>query len=232
MFKGSSKYYDLIYSWKDYKSESSKITDFIKERHPQATTVLDVACGTHEHAKYLTQFRIDGLDINQDFLDIAHTKNTTGSYYQGDMTDFHLGKTYDVVMCLFSSIGYVLTEGNVHKAIACFYRHTSPGGIILVEPWFTPDQWALGKLHMTPVDNSDVKICRMNISEMRGKNSYLKFHYLLGTKAGVEYFTEEHELGLFTKRQMKEAFTANQLEVEFDAEGLLGRGLYIGKKPG
>ena len=42
------------------------------------------------------------------------------SLHQGDMTDFNMGKTYDVVMCLFSSIGYVKTLENVAASLQNF----------------------------------------------------------------------------------------------------------------
>ncbi len=230
MFKNSSKYYDLIYGQKDYQKEADIITNYIRQYHPQATTVLDVACGTHEHVKYLTNhYQIDGLDINQEFLDIAAAKNPQGTYHRGDMINFKVNKQYDVIMCVFSSIGYVQTLDNLKQTIANFKNHLSKNGIIIVEPWFTPDSWFEGKTHMATVDNDDVKICRMNLSETRGKCSYIKFHYLIGDKNGVEHFTEEHELGLFTQEEMLNSFKSANLDVHFDSVGLLGRGTYLTK---
>jgi hypothetical protein len=57
------------------------------------------------------------------------------------------------------------------------------------------------------------------------------FHYLVGTPAGIEHFTERHEMGLFTDEQHRAAFTAAGLDVAYDAEGLMGRGVYIGIRP-
>jgi len=48
------------------------------------------------------------------------------------MVVFDLGKTYDVVMCLFSSIGYVKTLDRVTLALERFKSHTNDGGLILV----------------------------------------------------------------------------------------------------
>jgi hypothetical protein len=56
----------------------------------------------------------------------------------------------------------------------------------------------------------------------------MSFHYLVGTPEGIDHFTEEHEVGLFTDQEYRDAFRAAGLEAEHDAEGLMGRGLYIG----
>jgi len=51
------------------------------------------------------------------------------------MSDFHLPRRYDAVLCLFSSIGYLRTLDRVEAALACFQEHLAPGGVLIVEPW-------------------------------------------------------------------------------------------------
>jgi hypothetical protein len=70
----------------------------------------------------------------------------------------------------------------------------------------------------------------MSISESQGRLSFFVFHYLVGTPEGITYFTERHELGLFTQEEYLQAFHSAGLEVSHDPEGLDGRGLYIGLK--
>ena len=67
MFTASAEYYDLIYAGiKDYASEVSRIAAFLRDRHPQCRTVLDVGCGTGEHARGLARerFLVDGVDLD------------------------------------------------------------------------------------------------------------------------------------------------------------------------
>ena len=147
------------------------------------------------------------------------------------MTDFNLEKQYDAIVCLFSSIGYVKTIENVLKTFACFAKHLNKDGIIILEPWFEPEAWHPGgNVNMTTGETEDGKICRMNISERDGNMSFFTFHYLIGTRQGIKYCTEYHELGLFTVKEMKNAFRQAGLQVRYDSEGLSGRGLYIAKK--
>jgi len=227
MFQKSSKYYDIIYSFKDYKKEAEIIKTTIGEHNPDCKTILDAACGTGEHLRYLKDYEIDGLDINREFIDIAKTKNPEGNYFLCDMKDFHIGKKYDVIMCLFSSIGYVLTVENVIKTFVCFREHLNDRGLIIVEPWFTPDAWNPGKLHMVTAEHEGLKICRMNFSEVKDRISFFTFHYLAGSREGIEYFNEYHEAGLFTKEEMKQSFAMAGLQAEYKEPGLSGRGLYM-----
>lgn len=231
LFDKSASLYDLIYkSIKNYEEESSKVRDLIERCRPGCRTVIDVACGTGEHCLHLSRhYSVDGLDINGDFVAIAAQKNPAGHYYQADMTAFSLGKKFDAVLCLFSSIGYVRTLDNLRRSLCCFRDHLEKDGVILVEPWFTPDTWRPGTLHMMPVEAPGLKLCRMSISEQKERLSFFTLHYLVGTSEGVRHFTEYHELGLFTIEEMKEAFRSAGLTVEYDSTGLSGRGLYVGR---
>ncbi|MCO6488373.1 MAG: class I SAM-dependent methyltransferase [Phaeodactylibacter sp.] len=97
MFTESSEFYDLVYSFKDYAGEAEKIRELLLSNQPGCQTLLDAACGTGEHHKYLkNDFQLDGLDLNPTFLDAARKKNPAGRYYEGDMMSFQLPKNQEV----------------------------------------------------------------------------------------------------------------------------------------
>ncbi len=232
MFSKIAAWYDAIYSYKNYQQESEQIIDRIRTGHPGAKTVLDVGCGTAEHDRYLAKvYQVDGLDITPEFVQIAAAKNPAGEYCCADMVGFALTKRYDVVLCLFSSIGYVKTFENVVRTLKQFKAHLNPGGIIMVEPWFTRESWHPGeKVYLQTGEREEGKICRMSVSGTEGNLAVLNFHYLLGTSQEIEYFTERHELGLFSVEEMHKAFDQAGLSVTFDQEGLTGRGLYVARQ--
>ena len=61
MFENSTKWYDALYSFKDYQRESEAIVSFLRREHPRAKSILDIACGTAEHDKYLSlKYSVDG----------------------------------------------------------------------------------------------------------------------------------------------------------------------------
>jgi SAM-dependent methyltransferase len=231
MFDLSADYYDLIYRFKDYEAEATRVVERIRSIKPDCKTVLDVACGTGEHCRILKRhFEVEGVDINAKFVDLARLKNPDCRFEVADMRDFALNRRFDAVLLLFSSIGYARTFEAVVRTFACLRDHLAEGGVILVEPWFKPEAWKTGSVHLLSAERDDVKVCRMNTSETQDGCSYFKFHYLVGTPDGVTHFTEEHLLGLFTVEEMMRAFAEAGLSAEYEAEGLSGRGLYLARK--
>ena len=235
MFSKSEKYYDEIYGamGKDYLAEAQTANKFIqKYKRSDGNTLLDVACGTGAHAGPLSKhYKVTGLDLDPRMLTIARKKYPAIRFHQGDMTSFDLGRQFDVIVCLFSSIGYVKTNAKLQKAIKTMSRHLFPGGVLLIEPWFTPEQWKGGRANALHVNKRDLKITRMSYSARKGTISILEFQYLIGTPKGIEHSIERHELGLFTHEEYLEAFRSAGLKVLHNKKGLDGRGLYIGRKP-
>ena len=111
-------------------------------------------------------------------------------------------------------------------------RHLTPGGVLFIEPWFTPEMWSPGNVGAHFIDEPNLKIARISTSCVEGRLSYMDMHYLIGTPEGTKHHVERHELGLFTTEEMRHALTTCGLEVTYDATGLTGRGLYIGQRGG
>jgi SAM-dependent methyltransferase len=99
MFSHTAQYYDPIYlSMKDYGAEAGKLTAIIQKYwRSTGNRLLDVACGTGLHLSYLKQhFQVEGLDLDEQLLAIARQRNPKVPLHHADMTDFDLGRTFDV----------------------------------------------------------------------------------------------------------------------------------------
>ena len=233
MYTRSAAFYDLIYSWKNYRQEADQLRSVIRAHRPEAKTILDVACGTGEHLRYFPDFARTGIDLDPELLSLAKAKLPDAHFVEADMKGFDLSCQFDVILCLFSAIGYAVTVENLNASISCMARHLNPAGIMLVEPWFTPERWADRRSPgMTTAENGTLKICRIFVGRRSGKISTNTLHYLVADSDNVEYFTEQHDLGLFTEEEMHCAFVKVELSVEFDPIGLTNRGLYLGIKQG
>lgn len=230
MFSESAEFYDAIYSFKDYAAEAAEVAARVRSIHPKARTILDAGCGTGEHARLLAAthgFEVDGLDIDPALLRIARNKHPTGRFFVGDMSDFRLDQRYDAILCLFSSIAYLITVERVQSALACFCHHLDRGGTLLVEPWFSPGALSAGRIFRHTGTYQHMHVERVSRTEIDGRISRLHFDYRIDAPDGVRHATEVHELGLFTPDEMRTVFEAVGLRAEFDSVGITGRGLWV-----
>lgn len=233
MFTRSARFYDRLYAFKDYSAAADELHQLVQARRPGARSLLDVGCGTGRHLGALQhRYDVAGVDLDANLLALARDRLPTAPLHQGDMAVFDLGRRFDVVTCLFSSIAYVRTLENMRRAIARMAAHLEPGGLLLVEPWFSRETYWTNTITANHVDDPDLKISWMYVSELRDEVSYLDIHYLVGTPDGVHTFSEVHQLGLFTPAEYGTAMTDAGLAHEHDARGFFGRGLHLGVAAG
>jgi len=235
LYKDLAKYYDRLYVMKDYKKETEYVRKLIqKYKQSRGKDLLEVACGTGSHLLYLQkQFRCVGIDINKEMLAIARKKLKKIPFKKADMISFNLNKKFDIILCLFSSIGYVKSEKNLKKTLNSLNRHLKKGGLIIIEPWLTPKSFGPGKPHLTLFDENEIKIVRVTTSTVKGIISLVDMHYLIAEKGKkVKHYEEQHELALFNKKTILKNFKEAGLQPIFLKKGLSkDRGLYIALKP-
>jgi len=223
MYSESAAIYDATYTARhDYAAKAAHITKVIREQKRSAgLSLLDVACGTGTSLVHLRDhFEVEGLDASREMSAIARAKLPGVSIHQASMIEFDLGKQFDVILCLGSSIGYVQTFANLRQTLATFARHLKAGGVVIVEPWIFTDAWENGRVTADLTEELDLKIARVLVSGLHGTVSTLDIHHVVARGTAVHYFTEHHELGLFTLEEHLMAFEEAGLAVEFDSGGL------------
>lgn len=228
MHDGFARYYDKLHHFKNYEEQTRLLVGMLRDAHPGATSLLEVACGTGLFTEHLaTCYQVEGLDISEEMLAQARRKMPGLTFHHGDMQAFRLGRTFDVVACLFSSIAYARTEAALSQAIGTMARHVAPGGILVVEPFFSKETYWVDKVFMNTLDEEQLKISWIYVSGKLGDEACLDYHFTVGTPGGVEHFTERHVLGLFGAEDYARAFTSAGMTFRYDPQGHARRGLYI-----
>lgn len=233
MYRALAKYYDKIYSWKDYKAESEKIHSLIKKyKKSKGKEMLDVACGTGNHIQYLKKYYdITGLDLDKDMLGIAKKKYPGINFHKGDMRTFDLKKKYDVIVCLFAAIAHLTSKADLRKTIRNFARHLAKGGVMMIEGFVTTQFFQSGLVHARFFNEPDLKIYRVNVTRSKRNIAYIDFHVLVADTSGVKYLREDHRLAMYKNEDFMEALDNAGLKAVYLKDGLMkGRGLYIGIK--
>jgi dTDP-3-amino-3,4,6-trideoxy-alpha-D-glucopyranose N,N-dimethyltransferase len=225
--------YDLLYEavGKDYAAESSELHDLIQAHRPGARTLLDVACGTGGHLRHLQDhYEVTGVDIDPSMLDEAraHLADEV-PLIRADMRTLSLGRTFDAVTCLFSSIGYMRDKVELNAAVSAMARHLGAAGVLVVDGWVRPDCWSDGlPPHVDSALDGEPKVIRMSRSSRRGDVTSLEMHHLLGTVTGIEYLVDHHELTLFPPVEYEGAFAAAGLSCQTLEGPMAGRDRYVG----
>ncbi len=233
-YKELAKYYDTIYSFKDYRNEALELNALIRKyKKSDGNSLLDVGCGTGRHLLYLKKsFDCTGVDLNEEMLRIARDRVKGVKFIRGDMMSLSLGAKFDAIVVLFSAIGYVKTYAKLKMTIANFYNMLKPGGVLIIDGWFTRKQFKVGKVHLRTSELEGLKIARLGFSRIRGNVSILEEHYLVAeANRGIDYYVDVQELGLFEK----DKFVQIMKDAGFDSRtfeaSIMGRHRYLGVKP-
>lgn len=234
-YRRSAAIYDAIYRSResDRAALIERTLNLVREHgRSGGQRLLDVGCGTGADlpAWQRAGYTVEGVDLSADMLELAHARSPEVPLHQGDMATFDLGRRFDAVVCMGSSIGYTRTPEGLDAALANLARHAAPGGVVVVHGWISPDDWQAGRLTAQLVDEPDLKVAQLTRSSREGDVSILEFHYLVLTSAGAESYAERHEMGLFAPQRYRLAFERADLDVvAHDPAAGGGRGLYVGR---
>lgn len=139
-----AKYYDLLYSDKDYQGEVDYINSLIKLNSNQNNyAILDLGCGTGIHANLFTKLdcQVDGVDMSPQMISRAkerYSGNVDLNFYVNSITDFKNDKHYDVVTSLFHVMSYQNTNSDVIKTFKTAFNHLKKDGLFVFDFWYGP----------------------------------------------------------------------------------------------
>lgn len=231
MFDRSARWYDAFYANVDHEAEAEQVIAIIRGLNPEARSLLDVACGTGRHLVWFRRhFECAGVDIESEMLAVARETLPGVPLERADMVELDLVRRFDAITCLFSSIGYVMLADRLDRAVRAMAGHLQPGGVLVVEPWITPDAWiGNGTDTVDVVEHSGGKLVRVISSRREGDETILCMHYVRAADGDIESEDERHRLGLFSRGRYLEAFTSAGLTAAWHDPGLRGRGLIVGQ---
>ncbi len=129
-YKEMAKYYDLFYYNKSYEKEVKFLEGFIGNRK----SILDVGCGTGIHMNLLEEkgYYVDGLDLNDEMLNIAKNR-VNGNLYEGNLLDYNINKTYDVIISMFAVFNHLKNYNELERGILHWYNHLGSNGILIID---------------------------------------------------------------------------------------------------
>ncbi|MBV2153222.1 bifunctional 2-polyprenyl-6-hydroxyphenol methylase/3-demethylubiquinol 3-O-methyltransferase UbiG [Kitasatospora sp. SUK 42] len=228
--------HDLIHEsrGKDYAAEAHDLTRRVRALRPDADSLLDVACGTGAHLRHFGGLfdRVAGLELSEPMVRAARRALPDVPVHTGDLRDFRLETRFDVITCLFGSLGYATDAAELHAALAAFARHLTSGGVVAVDPWWFPETYLDGYVSGDVATVAGRTVARVSHSARAGDACRMDVHYVVAdARTGVRHFTETHRISLFPRATYEAAFRAAGLDVTYVPGLYAGRGLFLGTAP-
>ncbi len=126
-----SKFYDATQG----RGVADRYRELLAKYHPQAKSLLEVACGTGAVLQHLAPHfeAAVGLDISKSMPRIERDKLPDTQFFQEDMTGFRLDRTFDVAICPYDSINHLLRFSDWVKTFGVIKRHLSPQGLFVFD---------------------------------------------------------------------------------------------------
>jgi SAM-dependent methyltransferase len=233
MREGKRMYTDLAWLWpvlspkEDYVEECEFIAGAIKQ-HARVVprTLLHLGTGGgHNDYTLKRHFEVTGVDMSPAMLDLARGLNPEVEYLEGDMRDVRLGRQFDAVIIL-DSIGYMLTEEDLRRALATGYDHLRPGGVFLTVVESDPAAFVQNKTKAWTHGRGDVELTFIDnyYDPDPGDSTYeCTFVYLIRERGRLRIETDSHLCGIFPMETWLDSFKsvgfeAKELEFKFPGE--------------
>lgn len=232
VYDEAAQWYDRLWTARrDYAADATTITRLVRRHHPHAHTLLDIGVATGEHLRHLcADFACTGLDVSPRLLELAEQKlGSQVTLHRADMTSFELTQRFDAIICLWGTIAYAGSVDGLADVARRMATHLEGGGIVVVEPWLTPDLFDdPGMTTVTTDRDRDPVLTVVTATSRRGRVATLRRLYAAASPDRIDTVEEHHELGLFTSAEYRGVFEDAGFVVEWQSPGLTGRGLLIG----
>ena len=207
--KKYAEYYDLFNKGKDYGKEC----DFVQEvfRRFSGTpikTVLDLGCGTGLHDKEFSErgYKITGLDLSEDMIEIAKERNPSVVFLAGDMSNFNLNKKFAAIITMFSAMGYLTENKQIEGFFKSVKNHLTENGLLILDVWN-----GLGVMNEIPtsrektIEIENLKITRKSFPNLDVKNhlNNVKFNVKVFENGKViDDYDENHKVRFFFPQEL------------------------------
>ncbi len=212
-----AEFYDLMRRYRNYDLECSFADEIIQSRCPNAKNILDIFCGTGEHALRMAQrgYVVTGVDASQDMIAVAQGKNDTArvpvNYQCSDIAALEAAGQYDAAYCLGYTFLYMLSHTDVRNFFEMVHNALVPGGVFLVDfinGWSLMDGPGRDKrFHQS----EEVRILQLEEVEVRKQQRLLhvEYCYLIDRDDGrIKTVFSEEDLRIFFDDEVQSLMAA------------------------
>ena len=127
-----ARFYDAAMD--DPSARGARVLGSIRRNLPQASSILELGCGTGSILAQLTGFpALTGLDRSPEMLAVASQKVPSARLLREDIQEFWLDERFDVVVCVFDTLNHLLTFDAWLSMFHAVYDHLVEGGLFIFD---------------------------------------------------------------------------------------------------
>ncbi len=207
-----AKHYDLFNKSKDYEFEAKFLKDIMIrfDKSTDGLKILNLGCGTGMHDRKLIDlgFQVTGVDQSAEMIEIAKQKVPEAKYIVGDMSEFDLNEKFDVVICMFSSLGYLTEQDQINSFFESVANHLVDEGLLILDAWN-----GLGIVKDPPTirrrifEEGDLKIVRTSYPNLDVQNFVNNVRFEIKVYENdklIDEYEEHHKVRFFLPLEIKQ----------------------------
>jgi SAM-dependent methyltransferase len=127
-----AKFYDQIMG--DRSAIIERVRGYVRRYLPDAGSLLELGCGTGAVLAGLADgLQITGIDLSPQMLATATASLPGARLEQADITEFSLGTTFDVVICVFDTLNHLPTFDAWLAMFRQVDAHLTEGGLFVFD---------------------------------------------------------------------------------------------------
>lgn len=214
-----AEWYDLLYVDNEiYQTEAERGEQFIeKYKMTEGNNMLDLACGCGSHIKYWTgKYHIVGLDNNMHMIMRAKEKWPQTMFVCGNMFRFSNLSNFDIVTCLYGSIGYAESIEKMESAIACVAKCLNSGGVFILTPGEIKERFE-NKIYIKSkkTDSEDTYFRKIEMVKRINENrAIINMNYRIVKDGKPHVYKYEIPISLFSRDDYIRALEKNNFLIE------------------
>jgi SAM-dependent methyltransferase len=230
---GYHLYGDLAWLWpvlsppESYAAEAKSLGEHYARlrRKPRGArpTLLDLgAGGGHVIARLARRFDCTAVDRSRAMLELCARLVPEAERVVADLRSVRLERRYDVVL-LHDAADYLLSKADIRAALRTASAHLDPGGVLLVAPTYTREDFTDGEFAEDGASTEDARIQYSSLVHDPNPNDTryeLVLVYLIHEleRRRVRVVEDRHQCGLFERSDWLDLFDAAGFAMEHVAD--------------
>ena len=199
----------------------------------EVKTLLHLGCGAgNNDYTFKRHFKVTGVDISEDMLEIAKNYNPEVNYICADIREIKLKECFDAV-AIPDCISYMKTKSYLRKLINGACRLLKPGGVLLIVAHTSEEFMENDFVYTGCKGDIEITIFENNYILDSARTAYeATFIYLIRRAGELQMHIDRHTLGIFKEMTWLSllenvGLTINQMKMEHTYDRfILGEGEY------